>query len=32
MCFGDTEFGKDKNSTGYGVRLIVQFLSALSAK
>lgn len=30
MCFGDTEFGKDKNSTGYGVRLIVQFLSALS--
>ena len=28
--YGDTEFGKQKNATGYGVRLIVESLIKLS--
>lgn len=26
VAFGDTEFGKSKNATGYGVRLLVEFM------
>lgn len=27
-AFGDTEFGQSKNATGYGVRLLVEFMEA----
>ena len=28
-AFGDTEFGKQKNATGYGIELIISFLESL---
>jgi len=30
--FGDTEFGKQKNATGYGVRLLVDFIGKLAGE
>ncbi|TNE54067.1 MAG: leucyl aminopeptidase family protein [Bacteroidetes bacterium] len=32
MAFGDTEFGKAKNATGYGVRLLVEFIEQWQEK
>jgi leucyl aminopeptidase len=29
-AFGDTEFGKQKNATGYGLRLLTRFLESVS--
>lgn len=31
MAFGDTEFGQTKNATGYGVRLLVEFMEQWTA-
>ncbi|QJW90048.1 leucyl aminopeptidase [Spirosoma taeanense] len=32
MAFADTEFGQQKNATGFGIRLLVDYLRRLSAK
>ena len=32
MAFGDTEFGTQKNATGFGIRLLVQYLQTLSSR
>jgi leucyl aminopeptidase len=30
MAYGDNEFGSQKNGTGYGIRLLIDFLRQLS--
>lgn len=30
VAFGDTEFGKDKGGTAYGIRLLIEFLQRIS--
>ena len=32
MAFGETEFGQQKNATGFGIRLLVDYVRQLGVK